>query len=249
MYNNGIYCAKPGNTIEGEAGLFQRTTYNFFEEVSALGAQVLPTASGFYDISPVINLPEHLSQIPRLSEAQMIKYNLSRVRELSKEKPFMANAVAPFSLLTMISSAKLMTWLVRSPDEILSALQFLADELAWYISELFAAGAKVVSLSDPHAQRELIGDSRFEKFCISSQSTLLNQVLKFKARGVLHLCPYCFMPLADCGFLDIEEQKTTDKDYEQALLTASNAASETVLIGRQCPHTRQTDFVYYLKKR
>jgi len=246
MHNNSVYCVKPDNTVDNETGLFLRTPYNFAVEAAALGAEVLTTASGFQDVIPFIKSPEQLSRIPRLSESNQMKNSLARVRDLSKKQPFMANAVAPYSLLTMIASAKLMTWLVRYPNETLSALWSLAAELGWYISELFIAGAKVVSLSDPHAQRELMGNSRFREFCISSQMALLKQIIKIKTKGVLHLCPYCFMPLEEYGFLSIKKNKAVNETYEHSLLTAADSADETVLIGRQCPHTKQTDFIYYL---
>jgi len=246
MHNNSIYCANPDNAVDDETGLFQRMPYGFAEEAAALGAAVQTTASGFLDVIPCINSPEQLLRLPRLSESEQMKNNLARIRELSKKQPFMANAIAPYSLLTMIASVKLMAWLVRYPDETLSALWFCAAELGWYISELFIAGAKVVSLSDPHAQRELMGDSRFVKFCAGSQMALLQQIIKFNAKGVLHLCPYCFMPLEEYGLVCIKEKKPAEETYEHALLTAADTAHETVLIGRQCPHTKQTDFIYYL---
>jgi len=246
MHNNSVYCVKPDNTVDNNTSLFRRTPYDFAEEAAALGAAVQTTASGFQDVIPFIKSPEQLSRIPRLSESGQMKDNLARIRELSKKQPFMANAIAPYSLLTMIASAKLMAWLVRYPDETMSALWFFAAELGWYISELFIAGAKVVSLSDPHAQRELIGDSNFVKFCANSQMALLKQILKFNAKGVLHLCPYCFMPLEEYKFIGIMEKKPAEGTYERALLAAAENADKTVLIGRQCPHTKQTDFIYYM---
>jgi len=246
MHNNSIYCVKPDNTVDKENGLFQRTDYNFAEEAAALGAEVQATASGFSNVIPFINSPEQLSRIPRLSQSEKIKNTLAQVKELSKEKPFMANAIAPYSLLSMLASDKLNTWLVRYPNEIRSSLLFLSEELAWYISEIFIAGAKVVSLSDPHAQRNIIGDSRFREFCADSQTALLKQILKINAKGVLHLCPYCFMPLEEYGLIGIKEKKTANETYERSLLTAACNANETVLIGRQCPHTKKADFIYYL---
>jgi uroporphyrinogen-III decarboxylase len=246
MHNNSIYCVKPDNAVDKENGLFQRTDYNFAEEAAALGAEIQTTASGFSNVIPFIKSPEQLSRIPRLSQSEQIKNILARVRELSKEKPFMANAIAPYSLLSMLASDKLHAWLVRYPNETQSALRFLAEELAWYISEIFTAGAKVVSLSDPHAQRNIIGDSRFREFCAESQMALLKQILKINAKGVLHLCPYCFMPLEEYGLISIKEKKTANESYERSLLTAACNADETVLIGRQCPHTQKADFIFLL---
>jgi len=245
MHNNSVYCAKPDNIVDDKNSLFQRMPYNFANEAAALGATVQTTASGFLDVIPFIKSPEQLLHIPRLSESEKIKNILEQVRELSKRQPFMANAIAPYSLLTMIASTKLPSWLVRYPDETLSALQSLAEELGWYISELFVAGAKVVSLSDPHAQRDIIGNSRFEKFCVNSQIALLEQILKINAKGVLHLCPYCFMPLEEYGLIGIKENKTVKETYEHALLSAADNANKTILIGKTCPHVKKTDFIYY----
>jgi uroporphyrinogen-III decarboxylase len=246
MHNNSIYCVKNDNTVDNERGLFQRMPYNFAYEAAALGAAVHATASGFLDVIPFIQSPEQLSRIPRLSESEQIKNNLARVRELSKKQPFMANTIAPYSLLAMISSAQFPAWLIRYPDETLSALWFCAAELGWYISELFIAGAKVVSLSDPYAQRELLGDFRFREFCAGSQMALLKQILQFNAKGALHLCPYCFTALEEYGLIGIRENKAAHETYEHALLTAADTAHETVLIGRQCPHSKKADFIYYL---
>jgi len=246
MHNNSVYCAKPDNTVDDKHSLFKQTPYNFANEAAALGANVQTTASGFLDVIPFIKSPEQLLHIPRLSKSEKIKNILEQVGELSKRQPFMANAIAPYSLLTMIASAKLPSWLVRYPDETLSALQSLAEELGWYIPELFIAGAKVVSLSDPHAQRDIIGSSRFEKFCVNSQIALLKQILKINAKGVLHLCPYCFMPLEEYGLIGIKENKTVKETYEHALLSAADNANETILIGRTCPHVKKTNFIYYL---
>jgi len=140
--NNSIYCVKPDNAVGDENGLFQRMPYNLANEAAALGATVQTTASGFMEVIPFIKSPEQLLRLPRLSESEQIKNNLANIRELSKKQPFMANAIAPYSLLTMITSVKLMAWLVRYPDETLSALWFCAAELSWYICELFIARSK-----------------------------------------------------------------------------------------------------------
>jgi uroporphyrinogen-III decarboxylase len=240
MHKNSVYCAKPENRIDEN-----RMSYNFTSEATALGAGIKTTASGFSDIIPFVNLPEQLQNMPRLSESGKIKDALAEIGTQAKNNVFMAGAIAPYSLLTMVSVSNFYEWLIRYPVLVTSALNFLAGELAWYISEMFRAGAKIVSLSDPYAQQELIGAARFHEFCAASQINLLKQIGRRREKGVVHLCPYCFTTLEEYGHINLKEARAAGGPYEQALLKAADEASETFFIGRTCPHIKYTDYIYY----
>ena len=241
-----IYCAKPNHTVGSEDGIFVRLPYNFADEAAALGAGIQDTASGFSNVVPLVDAPEHFKNIRRLSESVRIAGRLSEIKGLSENHRLMVNAIAPYSLLTTVSTAKLQGWLIRCPDEVLSVLDFLSDELAWYLSALFHAGVKVVSLSDPHAQKELLGDMRFRKFCAGSQMALLKRLAGSVEKGVLHLCPYSFSDLEAYELIERKEMRPVSGSYEEALLISANQASEICIIGGQCPHTKYAKHVYYL---
>lgn len=240
------YCADPENQVRVEDSRFLILPPDLVTEARALGAKTARTASGFFDVSPLITGPEELGALPRLKDAPLIRELLTKIQEQAPARHILLNVSAPYSLLSQISSSKLPAWLLRRPQEVHAALSMLTDELGGYILEAFRRGVKIVSLSDPYAQKSLLGEPCHRAFAADYQLRLLRRLSESAAFGLVHLCPFSFVPLEEYGLLSASKRTPADTNYEAALLDAANTAENLIFIGRQCPHTRHASQLYQI---
>lgn len=242
----GLYCATRENVVRTEDSLFLTLPDDFVTEARALGAQTRATASGFWEVIPQIRAPEQLRDIPYLPDKPVIRDLLAEIERRSEAHNVLLNVSAPYSLLAQISSPKLPAWLLRRPDAVHAALGSLTGALADYIGKAFDRGVKMVSMADPHAQRELLGEKCHMGFAAQYQLRLLERLVQSPCHGIVHLCPFSFTPLEKYGLLALSDLTPAESFYERILLDAANSADRVVLIGHQCPHTRFTRHLYQL---
>lgn len=241
-----LYCATGENAVRTEDSLFLTLPDDFAAEARALGAQTRATASGFWEVIPQITAPEQLRDIPYLPDKPVIRDLLAEIERRSEAHNVLLNVSAPYSLLAQISSPKLPAWLLRRPDAVHAALGSLTGALADYIGKAFDRGVKVVSMADPHAQRELLGEKCYKEFAAQYQLRLLERLVQSPSHGVVHLCPFSFTPLEEYGLLALSDLTPAESSYEKVLLNVANSANSVVLIGHQCPHTRFIGHLYQL---
>jgi hypothetical protein len=242
-----LFCLDHEESAGMSDGLFTILPERAFTLARAYGAKASETASGFIDTEPLITSPEELKSIPRLSEQPLVAAQLSDIGRLSKRENVWLNATAPYSLLAELSSRKMPAWLIRFPDDVHAALRAITQGIQEYIASAFASGALIVSISDHHAQRELLGEKRFRIFAAEYQRRLLANLSESGLRGVVHLCPYSFEPLCEYGLADVRVIAPEKSDYRQTLLEMSRKTSSLVILGHQCPHTRSSASVYQIE--
>ena len=240
------YCAVPENAVQADGSLFLTLPDDFVTEARALGVQTQVTASGFGEVISQITAPEQLREIPYLPDKPLIRNLLAEIERRSVEENVLLNVTAPYSLLAQISSSKLPAWLLRYPDAVHAALGPLTDALADYIGEAFDRGVKVVSLEDPYAQRGLLGEICYKSFAVKYQVRMLERLVQSPSHGIIHLCPFSFVPLEEYGLLELAVLTPEETSYEKVLLNVAKSAKSVILIGHQCPHTRFTEHLYQL---
>lgn len=243
---SSAYCAAAENCISQVESLFLTLPGDFVTEARALGAQTQITASGFFDVTPLVTTPEQLPRIPYLPDQPLIKELFMEIERLSATRYIFLNVIAPYSLLTLICSQKLPAWLLKQTDEVKIALGILTDALADYIMAAFERGVKIVSLQDSYAQHGLLGDKRYRTFAAEYQVRLLQRLSGSSSRGVVHLCPFSFVPLEEYGLLKLSYVELPNPYYEKALLDMANRSDHVVFIGHQCPHNRLAKYLYQL---
>ncbi|MDR0917174.1 MAG: hypothetical protein LBN02_08340 [Oscillospiraceae bacterium] len=154
---------------------------------------------------------------------------------------------AAYSTLARVSGKTMLRQLIREPDAVHAKLAALTDALAAYITTAFGVGAEIISLSDPYAQAELIGEPRIRAFAAPYQLRLLKTVADSGTSGVLHVCPYSFAHLTDSGALTATEVPTTDGDYRITLNEIARESERVIIVGQQCPHVKHAKSVFLLE--
>jgi uroporphyrinogen-III decarboxylase len=137
--------------------------------------------------------------------------------------------------------------MIKEPQAVHASLETLTRGVAAYIISALEAGCAAVSLSDPYAQKILLGERRFREFAAAYQLKLLRLLADSPARGVVHLCPYSFTHLEEYGFITAHSDHAAAAGYEAALLETARGSRGVTFIGRRCPHTKTADCVYRLE--
>ncbi|MDX9872106.1 MAG: uroporphyrinogen decarboxylase family protein [Clostridia bacterium] len=243
----GPYCAALENRTEPADGPFLTLPPDLVTEARALGARTKITASGLFDIVPIVTAPEELRGLPWLPDRPLMKKLLAEIAQQAGSMDILLNVNAPYSVLSQISSPQLPAWLLRHPDDVYTALSALTNGLSAYIHEALTHGVKVISLADPYAQKNLLGEKCHRAFAGEYQLQLLQSLAQSPARGIVHLCPFSFTALEEYGLLSASILTPADSDYAPALLSAANTAESIIFIGRQCLHTRRALHLYQMR--
>ncbi|MDR0886708.1 MAG: hypothetical protein LBN22_10230 [Clostridiales Family XIII bacterium] len=136
---------------------------------------------------------------------------------------------AAYSRLAESYDKKWYARLIRDADAVTEELENLTDKIAADIIAMLVQMSTdnmpvVVTLSDPYAQIQLLGEARFEQFVIASQLRLLERLSDSNVSGIVRLCPYSFSPLEDYGLLFMISE---DESYRNVRLQ---------FYGHVCPH-------------
>lgn len=135
-------------------------------------------------------------------------------------------------------------WLLKGADTVRDALSNITIGLADFINRAFAVGASVVSLSDPYAREELLGEKRIFEFSCQYTYELLRGI--GRDRGIVHLCPYSSMLLGRYGLLRSAAVYRNEMRYEDILAELSER-EELQILGEQCINLSRTDRYFPLE--
>jgi hypothetical protein len=235
-------CVREGAALPAAESRFCVFPGNFITEAKAFGAELVPTASGFFDVLPLVNRPEALGKLPGLSQTPMIKRLLSDIEAAARTSPVMLYLNGAYTVLTQLCTPRLFAWMIKEPDAVHRALAQLAGALAEVGIAALNRGARVLSAADPGASKELLGERRYRTFAAFYQFRLLKALHDGAAGGVVHTCPYNFMPLIDYGGVTAKRELFERRGYEAVLLELADT-EEMVITGGQCPHTAATDYI------
>jgi uroporphyrinogen-III decarboxylase len=269
------YCRhhlRDGNTIPGiislpalsrQAGFAGEASppASFILEARALGAAVSRTVNGFETVSSFFSDPALLLNLPLLDEQPLIKEILGEIVKYSpasscsgqeQEGAVLLRANGPYSVLaSMTDPALLYRWLVKKGEYIHAALDTITTGLILYLDKAFAAGVRIVSLVDPHANPDILGEGRYREFAGSYLVKLLAELVQrgriFPSCHSIHLCPHSSLVLERTGFITSEPVpvKNTGKPYTRQLLDFQSKPGISIL-GHQCIHRIDTNRFFLL---
>lgn len=109
--------------------------------------------------------------------------------------------------------------------------------LNWYISEGLAAGARIVSYSDPLTGLEVVGRNTACSIAEILLIPFLKNLSGLRGPGIIHVCGVSTdvlrcSPEAEC----LEEPVPVNMSYTQYLLHVSGARPELIFYGNNCLH-------------
>jgi uroporphyrinogen-III decarboxylase len=217
----------------------------FYAEALALGASFTRTAGGFITPQYLYTRAEELYGLPRLDESPRIKSILADIQRAAPGKrasgeTTLLKANGPYSVLASLVEPKVFyRWLGREGEAVHRGLETITAGITAYVRAAFAAGITVLSLADPSADAELLGEGRCREFAGAWLMALVEGVLAGpESRGkIIHLCPRSSLPLERCGLLQSETRSVADRPRPYTRLLEQAAESGITFAGHRCIHS------------
>lgn len=150
--------------------------------------------------------------------------------------PVFVKVSAPFSaVMQLTSSDRMFSWLGRKPDWIHVALKRMGDATVSACTEAIRSGARVISLADPSAMPELLGEKRYRAFAADYAVRVIRSLLPQMDGAVIHLCPRLSFELEKMKYLTAERIELGDGLYAQQIVRQAER-KEMRLMGHHCIH-------------
>jgi uroporphyrinogen-III decarboxylase len=246
VFDLNAYC--PGHITKGEGSPLENHPgiaafpHNFGTEALALGAKTEKTAGGFETPQYLFSFPEELLDLPLMDEQPPVIHLLEMIEKLPPGKTVLLKANGPYSILaSLISPSLFYRWLAKNKAQVHTALERITSGLVLYILKAVSKGVKILSLADPYANPDILGEKHYREFAASYLVKLLKEITN-KAPGlVTHLCPHNSLVLEKYGFLKCQteiEALASDESYINLLIALTNRKN-SILLGHQCIYTEK----------
>ncbi len=223
-----------------------RLPINHYTEAQALGAVIKLNKSDVPVVSYRSDFLPNLQSLPDLEIQEPVRRVYECLKRFS-EKPVMLQIQAPFSILaTLIEPMQLYKALSKNREEIKFALEHITKGLAAYIKNSVQYGARIISIADPCAGFEILGEARYLEFAASYQIKLLKEIASDLPHAVVHICPRCSCLLERYQLMRCREIVCRQDRYINILLELLE--SDTFqFTGHQCIYNMLAQRVYVLE--
>ncbi|MDR0877487.1 MAG: uroporphyrinogen decarboxylase family protein [Treponema sp.] len=226
---------------------------NFFTEALALGAEISHTASGFTTARYLFTDHDTFTDLPAMEEQAPILSVLAQIKNSPAEKTRLLKVNGPYSILAaLVEPALFCRRIAKNPEVLHYGLEKITSGLAAYIHKAFALGVEIISLADPYANAEILGERRYKEFAGSYLIKLLKGIIadensesdsdkKKHIHRIIHLCPYNSLSLEKFGMIKSETQEleNTNESYLD-LLRKTKGPAHIRILGHQCIYIKQT---------
>jgi uroporphyrinogen-III decarboxylase len=221
----------------------------FFTEAEALGAAVRRTQGGFETVQYLIENPEALYKLPNIADSEGARRVLEQVSRARRTEPadktIMLKANGPYSILaSLIDPAYLYRWLIKYPAAIHHGLDRITGGLTDYLFAAVTHGASIISLADPYANIDILGEKYYREFAAPYLMALLqNMDSKINAQTekpniIIHLCPHNSIPLVQLGYMSMRDIAVCHDTYTGALISPPNFEPGLSILGNQCVYAQ-----------
>jgi uroporphyrinogen-III decarboxylase len=220
---------------------------NFVTEAAALGAETNKTSGGFETAAYFITEAAALTGLPCLAGTETIRLVLEQIRGAPKNKTLLLKVSGPYSILASLSSPKLFyRWCLKERGALHTALKNITEGLAAYIRLAVKEGIKIISLADPYANIDILGEKRYREFAADYLFRLIKELRKELGEGtaaevkpaLLHICPHSSIPMTELGYFESEYLPAEHGEYISALVKRSCFRSGLTVLGNRCIYSK-----------
>jgi len=178
-----------------------------------------------------------------LTENEPTKTVLEAIR-FGNKQPMLLQIQAPFSVLAYILEPMNLYKRVRKdPEGVEEILDLVGQAQIEYIKAALQLGVKIISLADPCASLELLGEKNYRLFAATPLFQMLQQLEPFVRGAVIHLCPRCSYPMEQIGFLKSQVKQMEYSNLFSVLFDQTEDPSVR-FTGHQCIHEVCTNQIY-----
>lgn len=212
-----------------------------------LNFETIPIVSDETDPQNIENLPEIIDIACSSGSLKMVMECI----EFTKSEDIMLKMQGPFSiLLSLVGGDQLFKWLCKYKNEINYSLDKITDAISDYATEAINKGVRIISLADPSAMADLLGEKKYKEFSAKYLISFLNKIEPYLENSLVHLCPRTSIILEKYGFVTSEIIYYERGNYAQALIELAQH-STVKFVGHRCVNaeTVKNDKIYVLKLR
>ncbi len=169
--------------------------------------------------------------------------------ELADKEETILRVLGPFSaLLQNMDSNTLFKWLYKHEHEMHLALKKVTETLTAYTNSALNKGVNIISLAEPSALAEVIGEGRYREFVLKYTVKLLKEIESNLDKSIVHICPRTSYQLERHGFVTREAISCFSNSYAQALVELAQNKN-IKYIGHRCINAEnaKVDKIYVLK--
>ncbi len=186
---------------------------------------------------PALDCPE-ISSVPGLVLSSKDLQNALKCLELADE-PVMLRLSGPFScFMAAAGTDATFRWLHKKGPEVKQALGTIADGLAEYAVGAAPKGARIISVAEPCAMAEVLGEKKYREFAAEYLIRFLRQALPHVRGSIVHLCPRASRQLEEFGCMAAQKISVPQGTYANVLLSAPQIA-DGVVVGHRCVNMEQ----------
>lgn len=193
-----------------------------------------------------------IEELPKIAEAvysgEEFRATLESI-DLAGNEEIILRVLGPFSaLLQNVDSNTLFKWLYKHKNEMHFALNKITEALTSYINSALNKGVNIISLAEPSALAEVIGEERYREFVIYYTDKLLKEIEENLDKSIVHICPRTSYQLERYGFVTRKVLSYCSDSYAQALVELAQN-NNIKYIGHRCINAENTkvDKIYVLK--
>lgn len=159
--------------------------------------------------------------------------------ELAGDEPVMLRLSGPFSaFFSAAGTDATFRWLRKNSPEVKQSLERIADGLAEYASVAAEKGARIISVADPCAMIQVLGEKAYREFAAAYLVRMLKGILPRARESVVHLCPRASRQLQESGYVTVREISVPQSCYADALLRAAPMTLDCAA-GHRCVNMEQ----------
>ncbi|MDR2785321.1 MAG: hypothetical protein LBB83_05350 [Treponema sp.] len=228
---------------------------NFTAEAAALGAETNKTSGGFETAAYFITDAAALASLPCLAGTDTIRLVLEQIRSAPKDKTLLLKVSGPYSVLASLSSPKLFyRWCLKERNALHAALKNVTEGLAAYICRAVKAGIRIVSLADPYANIDILGEKHYREFAADYLFLLIKELSAGmetveEESVLLHICPHSSIPMVRGGYFESENVPVLHGEYIAVLARRSGFRPGLTILGNRCIYSTNTGSIDILNIR
>ena len=208
-------------------------------EGAVLGAGIIKRknfwTTGEYPFSSLEEIkPKQLT----LMKNPHIKAVIEVIKQLKNETVIL-EAEAPFSIVSaLINPMELYASMQTKTEHLNRILEKIAFEEAKYLEAAIQAGCRIISLAEPTATMDMVGEKCFKECSGMATFMLLKEIEKFLSNSVVHLCGKLSSSMIAVHMAKEEEDFVTGETYLENLIEVTKNP-EIHFVGQRCIHQKK----------
>ena len=126
------------------------------------------------------------------------------------------------------------------PEKLEKILKKIVLEEAEYIKAVIQAGCRIISLAEPTATMDMVGEKCFKECSGMATFMLLKEIEKFLSNSVVHLCGKLSSSMIAVHMAKEEEDFVTGETYLENLIEVTKNP-EIHFVGQRCIHQKKNE--------